>query len=1796
MINNLLKAFIAILLHLVVVHSYSATLSVNPTHAVPATEKESVNTSNVAPPPTFSNCPSNISGITPSNGNCTASVLWVPPNVSGGVGTVTVTSNYNPGESFFPGTHRVIYRATDSNGDTAFCSFNVTVSDFQPPIINVPSDITVSADPGSCGAVVTFPYPSSTDNCPAGTGESPLEQNFDGGEDFSQLCYVFEGAAIGNGGNIDGTNEFETEDLVNFDTRSFMMPLTRFNGAGEIFFDHMIDRGTGNLTMRNSRITVSLVSTGGVITPIFNEQYTNENVQTEYIPITVSGDFYVLFEFDTDDNRGDVAFLDNIYLPGFVVADEADSGQCTAAVRRVVQISGQPFRSGVEFPVGTTTLEYFTRDAVGNINFNSFNVTVTNNINPPVGNSVSYCEGNAIPELSVSTDPTEVADWYDAPSGGNLLIADSNTYTPSGPGTFYVETRNPITGCTSATRTSISLIEDPRPNPPAVTTPIEYCIGDTATQLTATADSGNSLEWFTVPTGGTALASAPTPDTSIAGTTNYYVQQINGSTGCISDRALIEVIVYVIPTAPSVTSPVQFCIGDTAQALDTYATGTNLTWYDAATGGNVIPGNTVPSTASVGTTSFWVTQTTSSANCESPRARLDIEVNNAPTITTQPTDETICENDTATFTVVASSPGSYQWQLFSGGTWTDLSDTAPYSNTTTSTLTITGATLALNGNRYRVIVSGISPSCADAISQERTLTVNPLPTVVANATNTAICAGDTVTLTGSGATSYTWDNGVTDGVAFTPASTTTYTVTGTDGNGCQNTDTITITVNPLPSVTANATSTAICAGDTVTLTGSGATSYTWDNGVTDGVAFTPASTTTYTVTGTDGNGCQNTDTITITVNPLPTVTANASTLLICEGDPVTLTGSGATSYTWDNGVTDGVAFNPTATTTYTVTGTDGNGCENTDTITVTVNPAPTITVSSPPSCSSDLLTYSLSVNVSTGTVTTTEGNVTDNGGNNWTIDNITAGNDITLTVTAGNGCINTIAITAPDCSCPTVNAPTSGGDQTECEANPIQTLTATATPPAGATIVWYDAATGGNVVASPTLNTVGTITYFAESSDNTSSCTSFNRTPVVLTINALPSVVANASATSINAGEPVTLTGSGATTYVWDNGVTDGDTVNPLVTTTYTVAGTDGNGCLNTDSVTITVMPTSDLRLNKTVDNSLPNVGDNVTFTLTVTNDGPTDDAGGSIVNDNLPIGYTYVSDNGNAANGTYTDTTGDWILPAIANGTSVSIDITATVNSPTGTAGEYTNIAQVTTASNFDSDSTPNNDDGDQSEDDEASVSVTPQVTDLEVINTISSSDANPGDVLTISVEVINNGSNDASNIIIDNIVPQGFTVTTINNGGVQTGNTIVWSGMNIANGTSTILTFEVTVNIPTNTADEYLNTVQVMQVDQFDPDSTPNNDDGDQSEDDEDNTFIILIPADLNLTKGLSAASNQNPNAGDTVTFELTVTNDGPGLATNVSIEDQIPSGLTIGTINDGGVLTGNTITWTIPSLAVGSQVVSYEVSINAPANVLDEYRNIAQVTASDQFDPDSTPNNDDGDQSEDDEASFTIPSPTVDIEVVKTVDKAQTFFGDTVVFTIAATNNSTYDATNIGIEDALPTGYSLESVVASHGGYNETISTWEIPLITAGETATLEMTVTVTEIDNYTNIAQLIYVDQIDPNVDNDRDEATPEVTQEECLTVFNEFSPNNDGLNDVFFIECIERYPNNLLQIFNRWGTKVFEMKGYNNTWNGISQGRATVGASEKLPVGTYYYVLDLADGVNKPKTGWLYISR
>ena len=104
-----------------------------------------------------------------------------------------------------------------------------------------------------------------------------------------------------------------------------------------------------------------------------------------------------------------------------------------------------------------------------------------------------------------------------------------------------------------------------------------------------------------------------------------------------------------------------------------------------------------------------------------------------------------------------------------------------------------------------------------------------------------------------------------------------------------------------------------------------------------------------------------------------------------------------------------------------------------------------------------------------------------------------------------------------------------------------------------------------------------------------------------------------------------------------------------------------------------------------------------------------------------------------------------------------------------------------------------------------------------------------------------------------------------------------------------------------------------------------------------------------------------------------------------------------------------------------------------------------------------------------------------------------------------------------------------------------------------------------------------------------------------TDEEEVDVVNVITPNGDGVHDVLEIRGLSNYPNNTVRIYNRWGVMVFQTKSYNtngNVFDGTSQGRVTVDQDNKLPVGTYFYVIDYQDngGSTKQLTGYIYINR
>ncbi len=512
-------------------------------------------------------------------------------------------------------------------------------------------------------------------------------------------------------------------------------------------------------------------------------------------------------------------------------------------------------------------------------------------------------------------------------------------------------------------------------------------------------------------------------------------------------------------------------------------------------------------------------------------------------------------------TLNASGASTYTWSPATG-----LSGTSGASVTanpgSTTVYTITGTSAGCNG------------------TNTSTVTVNPTPTVTVN--SATICPTATVTLNASGANTYTWSPGTglssTTGASVnaSPASTTVYTISATSTEGCTTTATSTVTIGGSVSVSVN--SDAICSGNSTTLNASGASTYTWSPGTglssTSGASVTanPGTTITYTVIGASG-GCTGTATSTVTVTPTPTVIVNSPTF--CIGSSAVLNASGATTYNWSPATglsaTTGasVTASPTVTTAYTVVGTTGT-CTNSATANVTVNPLPTISVNNGVVCNGGSTTLTASGastytwSPATGLSATTGSSV--NGNPSSTTQYTVTGTDI-------NGCVNSDTTSITVVTNPTVTVNTA----TLC-AGATTTLTANG----ASTYVWspgtgLSATTGSSVNANPGSTTVYTITGTA------GTCTAVATTTV--TINALPTVTANSGTICIGQ-QTATLTANGASTYTWSPATglssTNGSlvTANPGSTTSYTVTGTDGNGCVNSGTTSVLVNPLPVITVN----------------------------------------------------------------------------------------------------------------------------------------------------------------------------------------------------------------------------------------------------------------------------------------------------------------------------------------------------------------------------------------------------------------------------------------------------------------------------------------------------------------------------------------------------------------------------------------------------------------------------------------
>ncbi len=338
-----------------------------------------------------------------------------------------------------------------------------------------------------------------------------------------------------------------------------------------------------------------------------------------------------------------------------------------------------------------------------------------------------------------------------------------------------------------------------------------------------------------------------------------------------------------------------------------------------------------------------------------------------------------------------------------------------------------------------------------------------------------------------------------------------------------------------PAVNATVTNSVICNGGSTTLTGTGATTYTWTGGVTNAITFFPTTTVAYTVTGTAAFGCTNTAVKTITVNALPTVAVNSGT--ICSGNSFTIIPSGASTYTVQGGAT---TVSPLSNSTYTVKGTSAAGCvsANTATSSVTVNTTPTVAVNSGTICSGNSFTI----------IPTGAGTYTVQGGATTVSPLSTTSYTVKGTSTLGCVSANTATSSVTVNTTPTVSV----NSGTICSGNSFTII------PTGASIYTVQ---GGATTVSPLSNTTYTV-----KGTSTLGCVSANTAVSSVTVNALPIISVNSGA--ICSGQSFTMVPSGASTYTYSSGT---NVVMPTSNATYSVSGTDANGCVSSINVVSSV-------------------------------------------------------------------------------------------------------------------------------------------------------------------------------------------------------------------------------------------------------------------------------------------------------------------------------------------------------------------------------------------------------------------------------------------------------------------------------------------------------------------------------------------------------------------------------------------------------------------------------------------------
>ncbi len=1361
--------------------------------------------------------------------------------------------------------------------------------------------------------------------------------------------------------------------------------------------------------------------------------------------------------------------------------------------------------------------------------------TVTQNITPPSPTATSptvlTCSVTTV-TLNGGPGSGVTYQW----SGPSLTgVTTNSTASATGPGTYTLLVTSTVNSCTNTATTTVGT-DYSSPNGTASNSTTLTCTTTTAV-LTGGPSTGVTYQWS-----GPSLTGATTNSTAIVNGPGTYVLVVTSAvTGC-TNTAQTVVAQDITPPSPTATnSSTLTCSTTTAALTGGPSTGVTYQWS-----GPSLTGATTNSIAVVNGPGTYTLLVTSTVNSCTNTATTSITQNTvAPVVSATPSGSLNCTTTTVNVTAsTTTTPVSYNW-----------SGTGITSATNVNPITVN------QGGTFSYTVTDTNNNCKTsntvAVTQNTTV-----PTVTMPGTQTITCAAPTVTMIASANPSTctpVWTGGVSSGVnsyTATASSPNTYTLTVTDpANNCTNTGTTVVSPSAgVPTASTSVTNSLSCTASTAQVIASTTmtpVSYSWTGpGITGGATTASATVNApgqYTVVVTNTLSlCSSTVTIGVIQNTVaPTVVTNTPSVLNCTLTSVNASATTTVtpvSYIWSGtGITSAtnistITVNQPGTFNYTVTNTSNN-CVASGSIAVTQNtvtPGITMPASQTITCAAPTVTLIGSANPSTCTPVWTGGVST--GANSYTATTSTA-NIYTLTVTdPANACTNTgTTQVVPSAGFPTVT--TSSTNIITCTTTTAQVVATTTTSPV--TYSWTGPAiTGGATTATATVNGPGTYSVVVTNTLSMCSVTvpitvSENTTVITPTIAPTGSITCTTPSLTINStpssGVTYTWTGTGITSSV---NLQNAD-VNTGGVFTLSVTNTT-NGCVGTSTI------------NVPIDNVVPSVTLSPT-SYTTTCATPTVQFS-AVTNPTTGVTYSWTA----PGTGSLDNTT---IANPVANGSGIfTLQVTNSTNGCSTAVGQ--NTVQIIPDSGV------------------PTVSVSATSLSITCTNTLLTSaitSTNTTLSYTWNPTPVTGGAN-----------PEFDTQGTYN------------ATITASNGCSTFATINVALD----------NTIPVISI-------TPN-------QTITCNTPSVTIsstvtPATVNYTwtgasiiGGVNGTSIDVNGAGDYTVSVLNAANGCSATATSsVTLNNALPTITVTSTSTviscasptvglSAAVSTTDTPTWSTPGGPATNPVIAtvagdYIVTVTDAITGCTNSQTITLAGSS------AIPSANAG-------ADATIPcgTPTIALlgsttstnavsyswsgsGIVSGSNTATPIVNQTGVYTLTVTDNgsgcsstATVNITQNNVTAAMTadpttgtTPLTVNFTDASVGAttYNWTFGDGNVSgLQNPSNIFTTNGTYVVTLIASSGSCADTAYV--------------TIVVNDGLTIEIPNVFTPNDDEVNDVFTIKSTG-VKEISLQIFNRWGEKLYEFSGDRAAWDG------KVGNGALVPSGTYFFFVE-ATGFDSTK--------